>query len=746
MRRIVTGNQAVALGALRSGARVVTGYPGTPSTGVVEHLLTMDLPGRHVEWSTNEKVAFEIAAGAAWAGQRALVTMKMSGVNVAYDALISIAYSGTNGGLVIYVADDPGVSAGMAEQDSRGFALLSDLPMLEPATVAEAYELAAAAFEISERAKTPVFLRLTTAVALTHVGIDVPTDVPLPPTRGVILERSIARCTKAGAKICLDQHRALIERLAVAGDAIREMGLNSLALVGEPGGLGVVAVGPTFAYLSEALALAGLEEHRISLLKTVTTTPFPLQEAEALLRHCSVVLVLEELEPFFERELWIAARRIGVDVRIVGKLDGTLSRLEEYRADEIARGLVACGTWHVGTANKKEPARGLADTTPDASSHKLHATSYERLAAPRPITVCAGCPHRGTYMAIEAAIKKAGLSKDAVMVTGDIGCTILGMNPPFELVWNEVSMGSSVSLAQGYVHAGIGTPVIATIGDSTFFHGGIPGLLNAVQHRVPLTLVVMDNGWTAMTGMQVNPGTDDAFQDGGRRLDLAAILPAFGTDRFDVVDPYDLAAMTTVLADGLGQPGVKVVLARRECAIQARRHGVGGTIAFDASKCLLCKRCIKVTGCPALGCSAADDTEQLGQNRVSGSSGSAGRERITVDTALCNGCGLCAEVCPTGALGRSQDGDRERLGEKRQPNDRFSKDQTQNGHRERLGEKRQPNDRFSKDQTQDGDRERLGEKRQPNDRFSKDQTQNSGQGLEEKPRSTGFSSDQKEAA
>ncbi len=259
-------------------------------------------------------------------------------------------------------------------------------------------------------------------------------------------------------------------------------------------------------------------------------------------------------------------------------------------------------------------------------------------------------------MAIEAAIRKAGFSKDAVMVTGDIGCTILGMNPPFELVWNEVSMGSSVSLAQGYVHAGIATPVIAAIGDSTFFHAGIPGLLNAVQHNVPLTLVVMDNGWTAMTGMQVNPGTDDAFQAGGRRLDLAKILPALGADRFDVVDPYDLSAMTAVLVDGLTKPGVKVVLARRECAIQARRRGAAGAIGFDETKCVLCKRCLKVTGCPALGCSAGDGAEQLGQNRVSGSSGSAGRERITVDTALCNGCGLCAEVCPTGALGRSQDG------------------------------------------------------------------------------------------
>jgi indolepyruvate ferredoxin oxidoreductase alpha subunit len=236
-------------------------------------------------------------------------------------------------------------------------------------------------------------------------------------------------------------------------------------------------------------------------------------------------------------------------------------------------------------------------------------------------------------MAIEAAIKKAGYKKDEVMVTGDIGCTILGMNPPFDLLWNEVSMGSSVSLAQGYVHAGIKTPVIATIGDSTFFHGGIPGVLNAVQHRVPLVVVVMDNGWTGMTGMQVNPGTAEAEQKGGRRIDLAQLIPALGVDRFAIADPYDLAGTTAVLTEFLREPaGVRVLLARRECAIQSRRRGpAADTVQLDAAKCVLCKQCIKVTGCPALSLSDG---------------------AVHVDPALCNGCGLCAAVCPTGALVR----------------------------------------------------------------------------------------------
>jgi indolepyruvate ferredoxin oxidoreductase alpha subunit len=733
MKRILTGNDAVALGALHAGVRVVTGYPGTPSTEALASLLARDLPGRHVEWSTNEKVAFEIAAGAAWAGRRALATMKMSGLNVAYDAVISIAYSGTNAGLVVYVADDPGVSAGMPEQDTRGFALMSDTPMLEPSSVEEAYRLTQTAFELSEAIGGLVFLRLTTAVALTHSIVDAPGEAPVGAAgvdesgdaragdvrfrvgpSGVILERNVARYTKAGAAICLSQHQALLARLEAAGRFLHERGLHRLDL-GKKGGLGIAVVGAPAAYIDEALSAAGLMRDEVSILRAASTIPFPTEEVGELFAHCESILVLEELEAHFERQLLIDARRVGFAGRIIGKLDGTLSRSGEYGLDEIASGLAACGlwpvegqhvargTWPVGNhdsrqATSHQPQAGVPPC-PQAASYKPQAEPAPRpitvcagvgartagshltgepsatvlpsadLAAPRPITVCAGCPHRGTYMAIEAAVKQAGFKKDEVMVTGDIGCTILGMNPPFDLLWNEVSMGSSVSLAQGYVHAGIKTPVIATIGDSTFFHGGIPGVLNAVQHRVPLVIVVMDNGWTGMTGMQVNPGTAEAEQKGGRRIDLAQLIPALGVDRFAIADPYDLAGTTAVLTEFLQESaGVRVLLARRECAIQSRRRGVtAGKIWLDAAKCVLCKQCIKVTGCPALSLRQVAETE-LGENGDSPQGESVGRKRpeaassgivgdfsqaaaIVVDAAACNGCGLCAAVCPTGAFG-----------------------------------------------------------------------------------------------
>lgn len=622
--RLLTGNEALALGALRAGVKVVTGYPGTPSSGALDSLLNLNLNLRHIEWSTNEKVAFEIAAGAAWAGQRAVCTMKMSGLNVASDAAFSIAHSGVNGGLVIYVADDPGAHAGMVEQDSRGYARMMDLPMLEPTTVAEAYEIMPLAFDLSERAGSPVFVRSVTAIANSHAPVAVEEPVP-PEDREPILERDITRYTKAGSAIALAQHRDVIARLAQAGEIIREMGLNDLRLSDEPGGLGVIASGVVASYLEEGFEIASernpvFQKNRVSVLRVVATNPFPAEEARSLLRHCDPVVVLEELEPHLERSLYVEARRVGFEGRVIGKLDGTFSCVGEYGVAHVVRGIAeALDLEEAGETGflEKNPVYEEA----------------EDLAAARPITVCAGCPHRGTFMAINQALRNLRLNRDEVMVTGDIGCTILGMNPPFETVWNEVAMGASVSLAQGYVYSGLETPVIATIGDSTFFHAGMPGLINAVQHQVDLTLIVMDNGWTAMTGMQTNPGTDEAFQStGNRRVDLAELIPAMGVEHFFVIDPFDVDDATAAIQEALELPGVKVVLARQECAIQAQRRGLeAGKVKVIPGKCNLCKLCIIRTGCPTI---------------------SLDEESIVIDQALCYGCGLCAQVCTFDAIER----------------------------------------------------------------------------------------------
>ncbi|MFC2078293.1 thiamine pyrophosphate-dependent enzyme, partial [Candidatus Bipolaricaulota bacterium] len=421
---------------------------------------------------------------------------------------------------------------------------------------------------------------------------------------------------------------------------------------------------------------SGLSLADVSTLLATTTVPFPRHHAETLLERCETILVLEELEPYFERDLIVLAHEMGFEGRIVGKLDGTLSRIGEYGLAEIVEGIEACGTLPVerekvpqATGHALRAAQQLVAARPitvcagvgrpqgadDLTGEPPQAVlPVDELAAPRPITVCAGCPHRGTYLAIDAAIREAGFEKDEVMVTGDIGCTILGMNPPFDLLWNEVSMGSSLGIAQGYAHAGPKTPVIATIGDSTFFHGGISGLINAIQHRVPLTLVVMDNGWTAMTGMQINPGTDEEQQAGARRVDLEAVIRGLGPDRVTVVDPYDLEVTTGAIVESLGsQDGVGVVIARRECAIQASRRKVSyGTVTVDPEECVLCKQCLRVTGCPALSLPVA--AKGLGSKppgeSPEGKANSPRAESIEIDSALCNGCGICVSFCPTSAI------------------------------------------------------------------------------------------------
>jgi indolepyruvate ferredoxin oxidoreductase alpha subunit len=614
-KKLMSGNEAVAYGALASGVKLVAGYPGTPSTEMIESLLRMDLPGTDVEWSANEKVAFEVAAGGALLGYPTMCTMKMTGVNVAYDSLISIAYSGCTGALVVYVVDDPGVSSGMSEQDTRGFGVITDMPVLEPATLQEAYEMTKYAFALAREIQGPVFLRSVTGLAQSH-GVVTYEPRQLPETGHPLLERNMEKYTKAGAKICMDQHRDLIGRLEKAGTCIREKGLNQLKL-GTKGGVGVISVGISNTYRKEAFAFleeAGISLSEVSVLELRSTLPYADEEIKSILGNCSKVLVLEELEPYVENRAILDAYEMEVHPEILGKNDGTFSRIGYYTAEMIARGI----------------CKLLGRALPEALVPREIAP--EKHCAARPITVCAGCPHRGTYISIEKAIRKLHLKKSEVVVTGDIGCTILGTTPPFEILWTEVAMGASVSLAQGFVYAGTKNPVIATIGDSTFFHAGMPGLINALQHDANLTLIIMDNWWTAMTGMQVNAGTMQEAQSPHRwhQVDIEGVVKGMGVPDFHVVDPYDTDAMSEVLAASMQFEGPSVVLARRECAIQAGRRKVRyGTVKVIQDKCKSCKQCINVTGCPAL---SLEDG------------------KITIDPLQCNGCGICTQTCKFDAL------------------------------------------------------------------------------------------------
>jgi indolepyruvate ferredoxin oxidoreductase alpha subunit len=624
MRRLLSGNQAIAYAALEEGVALVTGYPGTPSTEVlteIAELARRGEPSPYVEWSVNEKVAFELGAGAAWAGKRALVTMKMSGANVALDAIIGVAHSGVNGGLVIYVADDPGVEAGMPEQDSRLLAQLCGLPLLDPADPASAYRLTRYAFDLSERTGLPVLLRSVTSVAHARAPVDA-TMRWRPLDRPAAFRRDIARYTKAGSAICLQQHRENLARLAKAEEAFRADGINTLtrpAASAGPDGFGVIGAGVVNAYLSEALAEreAARQPVPASLLLEAV---LPLEEGKVreLLASCRAVAVFEELEPVVEREVRSLANRLGWQGRIVGKLDGVLPRVGRYTHQEVLAGLAALGSASADA--------GAEPGAPPPSVMVKH-----------PITFCAGCPHRGTYLALNRALKALQLPKEEIVVTGDIGCTILGMNAPLSSCWTELAMGSSLGLAQGFQRAGLREPLVATIGDSTFFHAGIPALVNAVQHGTPLVLIILDNGWTSMTGFQVNPGTDAGFQPGGgRRVSIAAVVRALGVDFYATMDPFDQPAAIEVMKNALQAEGVRVVIAERECALTvARRVKERELYLIDAGKCTFCRACLRETGCPALFMTHTGD---------------AGKDHMAIDEELCTGCGLCATCCKFDAI------------------------------------------------------------------------------------------------
>lgn len=614
-KKNLSGNEAVAQAAISSGAKLICGYPGTPSSEAIGSIWGQQIDGVTIEWSSNEKVAFEEAAACSWAGQRSLCTMKMSGLNVAYDSMISVVYSGCTGGMVIYVCDDPGVAAGMPEQDVRGFALMSDVPVLEPSSVLESYTLTQYAFELSEAIQGPVMLRSVSNVSQSHAIIDVPAPRPIVPREASFVNDPL-KYTKAGAKICMDQHRDLIARLEAAQKKIEADKMHTLSL-GKKGGKGIVTVGVTTAFLSEALEIikeSGADTEGISTLALMATNPVADKEFAALLDNCESILVLEENEPYVEKALSLAAYQAKKFVRIIGKLNGPLSRIGNYTAATCAVGMAELFgvNFHMDTSVCEKA---------------------ESMCAARPIGVCAGCPHRGVYMGLINAVKKMGYKKDEVIITGDIGCTILGSCPPFDCLWTEVAMGASIAMAQGFVYAGIKTPIFATIGDSTFIHAGMPPLVNAVQNQAPITVIIMDNGWTSMTGMQVNANTAEQFQmDGAKtRVDVLEIAKGLGVKQIWEVDPYDLPKMTDTIVEAAKLPGVKVIVSRRECAIQAGRRKVKyGLSRVDQDKCINCKICITTTGCAAI----LYDKDH----------------GVHINPAQCNGCGICTSVCPKQAI------------------------------------------------------------------------------------------------
>ncbi len=643
-RLFLSGDEAVARAALELDVQVATGYPGNPSTKTITALIPIARQyGMTVEWSVNEKVALEVATGAAWAGRRSLVTMKMSGMNVMADSLLSIAHSGVTGALVIYAVDDVGTYYGMVEQDSRHYALLASLPLLMPASPEEAYSMARLAFTVSEQTGAPVIILSTTAVANAITAMKVGKIERDTRERPASFQRNLAKFTKAVPQWCRDQHADAISRLEHAGELFKSASEINLIFTPqqhdhhkENKHSGVIVAGVSYTYLQELRQRSPEDFSEVAIFKVGAVYPLPQQELRDFLKELDTVLVLEELEPIIETQVLALIAEAGLHVKVLGKRSGLLPRVGDYSLELIEQAIVEL------TGRRNVVAtRSLGDyLSPRQDSSTLAGARLPQTvtAPPRSLEFCPGCPHRMTYYALNRAIERLGFTQDDVITAGDIGCTIIGMNAPMDACWTEVSMGASIGIAQGFKYAGIERPVLAAMGDGTFYHNGIAGLLNAVQSGVNLTLIVLDNSHIAMTGMQPDPGTGQrADGEPSIRADIAMIARGCGVEYVRRLNPYHLSKMIETLQEAMKYRGVSVVIAEAPCTTQ----GVlihERPVQVDQDACMAgrgCENtpCYHKVGCPSVLLSL-DDV----------------RPHLSIDTATCVACGLCVDACPFDAI------------------------------------------------------------------------------------------------
>ncbi len=542
MKTLMSGNEAIAQGAWEAGLVFAAGYPGTPSTEVLENLARYD--EIEAQWSTNEKVAFDECVGAALGGVRAMVTMKHVGLNVAADPFMVFPYAGTNAGFVALVADDPGMYSSQNEQDSRYFAKVGKVPLLEPADAAEAHEMIRTAFELSEQFATPVMFRTTTRLAHTRGVVE-------PGARTDVQRREFSRDVSQYAIPVYARFRRpeLEDKL----NRMREYADQFEGNVIEEGdrSIGVVSHGIPYQYVKEVVPDATV--FRLGMIY-----PLPEKRLKEFCARFDQVFVVEESEGFIQQEM----ASFGI-LNVIGK--ERFTNIGELSADLVAAGLKG-----------ESPPVDFAQ---------------EVAILPRPPVMCAGCPHRGVF---------STLQKLGVLVTGDIGCYTLGCLPPFQAMHTTFCMGASIGNASGFNKSGE-DQVVAVIGDSTFLHGGVPSLLSAVYNKVPTTTILVDNSTTGMTGQQEHPGTGHTLKgDDAPAVDLEGMIRAIGVEQIEVVDPWDLEATESAIKAGLAHPGPAVIIARRHCnLLPAEKAADRVPYQVDPDECILCEECFD-TGCPAL--------------------------------------------------------------------------------------------------------------------------------------------------
>lgn len=577
MKKLMLGNEAVARGAYEAGVKVVSSYPGTPSTEITESIVQYD--NIYVEWAPNEKVAGETAIGASIAGARAMSCMKHVGLNVMADPVFTVSYIGANGGLVFCVADDPGMHSSQNEQDSRHYAKASKIPMLEPSDSSECKEFTKLAFSLSEEYDTPVFVRLSTRVSHSQslVELSNPFDAPLKP-----YEKNIRKNVMMPANAVL-RHVEVEKRESALRDFANKTSLNQIENNGSK--VGVITSGTSYIYAKEALG------DKVNYLKLGLVYPLPTTLIKDFTANLDEVYVLEELDPFFEEHV----KSLGIKVK--GKELFSLNG--EYTQTQIKKGILGEDT---------------------------NCFEKDSTLPMRPPVMCAGCPHRGTFYV---------LSKLGLTVSGDIGCYTLGAVAPLSSVDTTICMGASISAAHGMAKARgneFSKKLVSVIGDSTFIHSGITGLIDVVYNKGNNTIIILDNSITGMTGHQDNPTTGFTIRkEPTKQVDLLLLCKAVGVDRVRVEDPFDIVNFEKAVKEELAVDEPSVIIAQRPCAL-LKTVKYEGKYRVDSEKCRSCKKCMKL-GCPAI-------TFENGKAKI--------------DSTQCVGCGLCPSVCPFGAIGKEE--------------------------------------------------------------------------------------------
>ena len=598
MKQYVMGNGAIALGALAASVRLVAGYPGTPSSEIIETVSKYPHEGVHLEWSVNEKAALEVAAAAAYSGARAMVTMKQMGLNVASDPLMSVAYIGVRGGLVIVSADDPGPISSQTEQDTRRYADFCRIPVFDPASPEEAYEMIRDAFAYSEKYSTPVLFRPTTRVCHAYASIEAPDSFVPGEYSG--FERDTGRWV-IFPRLSYVNHGKIEQRNVGIGKDFSSYRFNTVAGTGS--GKAVIASGVSYNYVRECLKGHG----EVRLIRVATAFPFPEDFMVRALEGVKEVLCLEELSPYIEEQILKTAGKHHLDLKVSGKLDGSVPHNGENGVELCNRIL----NRFLGLET------GLEQT--DVSGAPALPV--------RPRVLCAGCPHRASFYAVKQAMK----GKKAVFC-GDIGCYTLGNAMPLDMVDTCLCMGAGITMAQGLNHMNEGLTCFAFVGDSTFFASGITGVVNAVYNEADMILCVLDNSTTAMTGHQPHPGTGRNMMGSiVDKVSIEKVLEGIGVKKILTVDPLDLEEAVRAVRECAEANGVRAIVFRSPCVALTKP---AGKCAVDAARCVNCKKCIREIGCPALIIAEG---------------------KVTIDRNLCTGCGLCSRICPAHAIGGEED-------------------------------------------------------------------------------------------